>query len=130
MAILPPAVLTTVQIVGGLAASAKNALDVAKASSDHMLKAAISELYDSVLDVKGRVLDLDEENRRLKVEMVERGNYVGPVAPHGYYFQADRPEDPRFMVIDIKTIIRLVDAGVTRLDESMSVGLGPWHSVR
>jgi hypothetical protein len=33
--------LNTVQIVGGIAASAKNALDLAKASSDHALKAAV-----------------------------------------------------------------------------------------
>ena len=53
MSIIPPAVLTTTQLVGGLVASAKNALDLAKASSDHALKGAVSELYDWLLDVKG-----------------------------------------------------------------------------
>ena len=51
MTILPSAVLTTAQLVGGLVASAKNAVDLAKASSDHALKGAVSELYDSLLDV-------------------------------------------------------------------------------
>ena len=92
--IIPQAALTTVQIISGLAASAKNAVDLAKASSSNDLKGAVSELYDSVLDVKARVLELDEENRRLKAELVEQANYIGPVAPHGYYFQAGRLEDP------------------------------------
>lgn len=94
MTILPSAVLNTVQIVGGLAASAKNALDLAKASSDHELKAAVSELYNSVLDVKGRVLDLDEENRRLKEELARRGDIEGPVGPFGYFFTKQKAENP------------------------------------
>ena len=55
MTVVPSVVLTTAQVVGGLVASAKNVLDLAKASSDHTLKASVSELYDSVLDVKARV---------------------------------------------------------------------------
>ena len=94
MPIIPLAALTTVQIVSGLAASAKNAYELTKATSNNELKGAVSELYDSVLDVKARVLELDEENRRLKAELVERANYIGPVAPHGYYFQAGKLEDP------------------------------------
>lgn len=94
MSIIPQAALTTVQIVSGLAASAKNAYDLTKATSNSELKGAVSELYDSVLDVKARVLELDEENRRLKAELVERANYVGPIAPNGYYFQAESLENP------------------------------------
>jgi hypothetical protein len=94
MTILPTAVLTTTQLVGGLVASAKNALDLAKASSDHSLKASISELYDSLLDVKGRVLDLDEENRRLKTALVMKDEVVGPIEPHGYFFLKDKPNQP------------------------------------
>ncbi len=94
MTLLPHAVLTTVQLVGGLAASAKNALDVAKASSDHELKAAMSELYDSVLDVKGRVLDLDEENRRLKEELAKKDEIIGPVGVNGFFYYKSKPENP------------------------------------
>jgi hypothetical protein len=94
MTILPPAVLTTVQLVGGLVASAKNARELAKASSDHALKASVSELYDSVLDVKGRVLDLDEENRRLKAELSRKDEFTGPIEPHGYFFYKDKPQQP------------------------------------
>ncbi|HWT66118.1 MAG TPA: hypothetical protein VN151_08385 [Terracidiphilus sp.] len=94
MTILPPAVLTTTQLVGGLVASAKNALDLAKASSDHALKGAVSELYDSLLDVKARVLDLDEENRRLKSELARKDEFVGPIEPHGYFFYKDKLDQP------------------------------------
>lgn len=94
MTLLPPAVVTATQLVGGLVASAKNALDLAKASSDHALKSAVSELYDSLLDVKGRVLDLDEENRHLKAELARKDEFVGPLGPHGYFFYKDRPDQP------------------------------------
>lgn len=94
MTILPPVVLTTTQLVGGLLASAKNALDVSKASSDHALKASLSELYGSLLDVKGRVLDLDEENRRLKEELARKDEIIGPIEPHGYFFYKDKPDQP------------------------------------
>jgi len=94
MSIITPAVLTTTQLVGGLVASAKNALDLAKASSDHALKGAVSELHNSVLDVKGRVLDLDEENRKLKAELASRDDIVGPDDANGYFFYKGKPDKP------------------------------------
>jgi hypothetical protein len=94
MSILPTAALTTVQIVSGLAASAKNALDLSKASADHDLKAAVGELYDSVLDVKGRVLDLDEEVRNLKVQLARREEIEGPDVQFGYFHFKSKPDKP------------------------------------
>jgi len=94
MTILPPVVLTTAQLVGGLVASAKNALDIAKTSSDRVSKAAVSEFYNSVLDVQTRVLELDEENRRLKAELVHQAEVVGPLPPHGYFFLKEKLENP------------------------------------
>jgi hypothetical protein len=92
--ILPPVVLTTAQLVGSLVASAKNAHDLAKTSSDHALKASISELYDSLLDVKARVLDLDEENRRLTAELAKKDLVEGPTGQFGYFFHRDNSEQP------------------------------------
>jgi len=80
MSIIPQAALTTVQIVSGLAASAKNAVDLAKSTSNNELKGAVSELYDSVLDVKARVLELDEEVRSLKGQLALREEIEGPDA--------------------------------------------------
>ena len=94
MSVVPSIVLTTTQVVGGLVASAKNALDLAKAASDHTLKASVSELYNAVLDVKARVLDLDEENRRLKEELARKDEFVGPEGPYGYFFYKDKPDHP------------------------------------
>jgi hypothetical protein len=94
MTILPPVVLTTAQLVGGLVASAKNALDLAKTSSDHALKASISELYDSLLDVKGRVLDLDEENRSLKAQLAREDSIIGPDETLGYFYFKEKMDQP------------------------------------
>jgi hypothetical protein len=94
MSIIPQAALTTVQIVSGLAASAKNAVDLAKASSNNELKSAVSELYDSVLDVKARVLDLDDENRSLKAQLALRGEIEGPDTKFGYFYFKIRPNEP------------------------------------
>ena len=94
MTILPPVVLTTVQLVGTLVASAKNARELAKASSDNELKASIGELYDSLIDVKARVFDLDEENRRLTAELARKGQVVGPSGLFGYFFHVDNSEQP------------------------------------
>jgi hypothetical protein len=94
MSIIPPAILTVTQLVGGLVSSARTARELAKDTSNHELKSAISDLYDDVLSVKERVADLDEENRALRVALEEKGKYVGPIAPHGYYFQAGDNEHP------------------------------------
>lgn len=61
---------------------------------DHALKASISELYDSLLDVKGRVLDLDEENRSLRAELVSKDSIVRPHEVYGYFYFKDKMEQP------------------------------------
>jgi len=94
MSIIPHAALTTVQIVSGLAASAKNAFDLAKSTSNNELKGAVSELYDSVLDVKGRVLELDEKVRSLKAQLDQREEIEGPDAKFGYFYLKSRPNEP------------------------------------
>jgi hypothetical protein len=94
MSIIPPVVLTATQIVGGLVASAKNARDLAKDTSNNDLKAAISDLYDEVLNIKERVLDLDEENRGLKEQLARKVDIEGPDETNGYFFFKDRPDNP------------------------------------
>jgi hypothetical protein len=94
MSIVPQAALTTVQIISGLAASAKNAVDLAKSTSNNELKGAVSELYDSVLDVKARVLELDEEVRSLKVRLAQREEIVGPDVRFGYFCFKNKPNEP------------------------------------
>jgi hypothetical protein len=81
MSIIPPVVLTATQLVGGLVASAKNARDLAKDTSNHELKAAISDLYD-------------EENRHLKEQLARRDDIEGPFEPFGYFFTKQKPDNP------------------------------------
>jgi len=94
MSVLPTAALTVTQLVGGLVASAKTARELAKDASNHELKAAISDLYDDLLSVKERVLDLDEENRNLKAQIARKAEVLEPLDPHGYFFFKDRPDAP------------------------------------
>jgi len=94
MTFLPPAILTTAQLINGLAASARNALELAKASADHGLKGAVNELYNAVFEVQGRVLDLDEENRRLKEVLARKDEIDGPDDTNGYFFIVGKPDHP------------------------------------
>jgi hypothetical protein len=91
---IPPEVLSVGQLISNLVSTAKSAREFAKSSSDHKLKGAVSDLYDALLDVKGRVLELDEENRRLKAELARKDELVGPTEPHGYFFYKDKPDQP------------------------------------
>ena len=94
MSIIPPAALTTVQIVSGLAASARNAYELAKGTSNSELKGAVSELYDAVIETKARVLDLDEENRSLKAQLAQREAIEGPDSKFGYFYFESKPNEP------------------------------------
>ncbi len=87
MSIIPPVVLTATQLVGSLVATAKNVRDLVKDSSNSDLKSAISDLYDDILSVKERVLDLDEENRKLRAQLEQKDDVVGPFDPYGYFYK-------------------------------------------
>jgi hypothetical protein len=89
-----PLVATVTSLVSAAISSARNARDIAKDSSDHALKSAISDLYDSLLDVKDRALQIDEENRLLRLQLSEKAQYTGPAEPFGYYFFADNDIQP------------------------------------
>ena len=94
MSIIPPDALSTIQLVSGLVASAKNAVDLAKLSSNRDLQAAVSELLIGVLDVKVRVIDLDEEVRSLKAQLAQRGEINGPDEANGYFFIKSKLDQP------------------------------------
>lgn len=89
---------STVATVGGLVnaavSTAKTVRDLAKDSSDSKLKNEISSLYDALLDIKAKVLEIDDENRSLKAQLAAKDDIEGPVEPHGYFFHKDKPEKP------------------------------------
>jgi hypothetical protein len=80
---------TAGQLLGTAVSIIKNARDLAKDSSDHELKNVISDAYDAVLNLKEKLLDLDEENRQLKAQLAKRDSFTGPVPPFGYVYKAD-----------------------------------------
>jgi len=67
---------------------------MAKDSTDSVLKEQISQIYDTLLDLKERTIALGEENHLLKSELAKKSQYIGPIAPHGYYFQAGENDIP------------------------------------
>ncbi len=84
--IIPPAVSTVAQLISGLVSSANSARDLASKISDHALKGAVSKLCDEILDVKIRVLELDQENRYLKAALAQKDEVVGPLGPKAISF--------------------------------------------
>jgi hypothetical protein len=90
--------LTTAASVGtlfGTAISAlKEAREMAKDSKDSALKEKIGEAFESLLDLKGRLYEYDEENRKLKAEIARRDEFEGPVPPHDFVFRKGDREHP------------------------------------
>jgi hypothetical protein len=94
MSIIPSNVLSAAQLVNGVVATVNTARDIIKDSSNHELKGVINELYDGVIDLKGRLLDQDDEIRHLRGEITRRDEIVGPEGPHGYFFRKDDMTKP------------------------------------
>ena len=84
-------IATTASLIGTAISSAKNARDLAKETDDIKLKETVSEVYDNLLDLKARILSLDDDNRKLKAELAQKAAYIGPVPPSGYFYaESDR----------------------------------------
>jgi len=85
--ILPPVV---VSVINSALGSLKNARELAKEHSDSNLKEQLSAVYDHFLELKDRVLQLDEDNRLLKAQLSQKANLTFD-AEHGYYFAEGDP---------------------------------------
>jgi hypothetical protein len=86
--------ISVTQLVSTAISTVKSVRDLAKDSSDLELKGTISDLYDALLAVKDRALEVDEENRSLKAALEEKAKYVGPLPPNGYYYQGEDRSNP------------------------------------
>jgi hypothetical protein len=86
--------LTVVQVISSTIATLKNARDLAKDSKDRELKDVINAAFDSLLDLKERMLALDEENRDLKLKLVKKMSFIGPVPPFGYVYKDGDMQHP------------------------------------
>jgi hypothetical protein len=78
---------TVVQTLSSVIAALRNARDLAKDSKDRELKEVIGDAFDSLLDLKERMLALDEENRDLKAKLAKKASITGPVPPFGYLYE-------------------------------------------
>lgn len=83
-----PTVATAAGLVSNAISSLKNARELAKDTSNDELNAKINDAYGALLDLREHALALDEENRQLKLQLAAKAAYVGPIAPHGYYYAA------------------------------------------
>jgi hypothetical protein len=90
--ILPAAALTVSSLVNNLLTSAKTARELSKQSADSALKEQIADIFDCILDVKDRVLELDADNRFLREQLKEKASMKRDPA-FGYYF-IDGDPDP------------------------------------
>ena len=84
-----PAVVSTVSLVNSAIGALKSARELAKDTSDSELKEKIGAVYETLLDLREHALAQDEEIRHLKAQLAEKTAYVGPIAPHGYFYAAD-----------------------------------------
>ena len=90
--IIPPAILTVATLVNNALSSAKSARELAKSSTDSGLKAQISDLYDALLDMKERVLELDGENRSLRQKLADKAKVRRD--PQSGYFYIEGDDEP------------------------------------
>jgi hypothetical protein len=85
--IIPATALSVTSIVNNLLTSARTAKDLAKQSSDSELKEQIADLFNDILEVKAKVLDLDAENRDLREQLKQRTNVERDSVTGGFYKQ-------------------------------------------
>jgi mRNA-degrading endonuclease YafQ of YafQ-DinJ toxin-antitoxin module len=72
----------------------KDARELAKSSGDHELKAKIGDAYDCLIDLRMRLIDYDDEVRKLRQELAKRDAFEGPVPPHNYVYKTSDREHP------------------------------------
>lgn len=88
--IVPATVLSVSSLVNNLVSSVKSAKELAKQSSDGGLKEQIADVFDIVLDIKERVLELNEENRALRTALAQKAA-LKRNPEFGYYYMGDDP---------------------------------------
>jgi hypothetical protein len=82
----PHTAATALGIANTAIGSVKSALELAKKTKDLELKHEISNVMDNVLDLKAKVLELDEENRNLR-QRLEQKEAMKREGKYGYWFK-------------------------------------------
>jgi hypothetical protein len=116
-----PQVVAITQVVSNAIAAMKYVREVSDTSDDLELKSRISDLYNALLDIRQSSLDLDEENRALRLALAEKSKYRGPIPPHGYYFQEGDQDNPLCPICFQSTPQRIAFLTVR---EKYTIGMG------
>jgi hypothetical protein len=91
--ILPEFVAVS-QLINNSITAMKYVRDVSNSSDDIELKSRVNDFSATLMDLTERIMMLDQENRELKATLSIRDKIVGPVAPHGYFYFKDKPDQP------------------------------------
>jgi len=83
---------TAVSLVNGTIGLLKEAKESAKRSDDHDLKDKLSEVFDSVLDLKEVIGNLRDENAELRARLEARVKLTWNTAQKLYFVEGD--QDP------------------------------------
>jgi hypothetical protein len=70
----------------------KDAKELATDVEDVDLKEKIGAAYDTLLELKIRLYEYDDEVRRLRQELETQNSFVGPVEPFSYVYRAEDKE--------------------------------------
>lgn len=89
----PIAVSAAVALFNSVLNAFKQVRELSTDSGDLNLKGSISELYDKLLDVREKLLDLDDENRRLRQQLEIKAK-VERKKPFGYYYLEGEIDSP------------------------------------
>lgn len=91
-------VASAFSVIGSAVSTAKNAVELAKETSNRELKSAVNEVLDAVLDAKVKVHDLGDENRSLRQRIAELEAQLDVRAKvkrdpeFGYWFKQDETD--------------------------------------
>jgi hypothetical protein len=84
--------VSIVTMFGSAVTALKDAKEVAKDVGDIELKEKIGTAYDTLLELKVRLYEVDDEKRRLKRALEDQTKYTDPLPPFGYVYRTDDAE--------------------------------------
>src|SRR5258708_7837861 len=91
--IIPPAVLTTAALASNASSAVRNFIDIARqvtGPKSAEVATAAKEVDDSLLVLRRRALELDDENRELRAQLERRASIVR-TDEFGYFYQTGDP---------------------------------------
>ena len=85
---------TVAQLVTNTVSIVKSVKDASETSDNVELKSAVNQLNNSVIELGQRLIESDQENRKLKARLSLRKKVIGPHGEFGYFFYKAKPDQP------------------------------------